>query len=156
MPVHKPESCPHRKRLGKNVASLRACRDLTQEGLAEKSGRQHPLRSNVEAGDNFPSLPSWHAYVPCCAAIGTNCLPVAKRFDSLRFGVFALSSVRAVRGSMRLPPARREALFLYRHNQFIHDVTFALGCVLAHVEVHIWSGLASSAPSALFNTFVSR
>ena len=38
MPVRKPESCPHRKRLGKNVASLRTRRDLTQEGLAEKVG----------------------------------------------------------------------------------------------------------------------
>lgn len=57
MPVRKPESCPHRKRLGKNVAALRARRDLTQEKLAEKVGVSARYVQNVEAGDNFPSLP---------------------------------------------------------------------------------------------------
>ena len=58
MPARKPESCPHRTRLGKNVATLRARRDLTQEGLAEKVGVSARYIQNVEAGDNFPSLPT--------------------------------------------------------------------------------------------------
>jgi DNA-binding XRE family transcriptional regulator len=58
MPARKPESCPHRKRLGKNVAALRARRDLTQEGLAEKVGVSARYIQNVEAGENFPSLPT--------------------------------------------------------------------------------------------------
>jgi len=64
----KPESCPHRKRLGKNVAALRARRDLTQEGLAEKVGVSARYIQNVEAGDNFPSLPTLvrlHAVLRC-------------------------------------------------------------------------------------------
>jgi len=58
MPSRKPETCPHRTRLGKNVAALRACRDLTQEGLAEKVGVSPRYIQKVEAGDNFPSLPT--------------------------------------------------------------------------------------------------
>ena len=58
MPSRKPESCPHRKRLGKNVAALRARRDLTQEKLAEKVGVSARYIQNVEAGDNFSSLPT--------------------------------------------------------------------------------------------------
>ncbi len=58
MPSRKPESCLHRKRLGKNVATLRARRDLTQEKLAEKTGVSARYIQNVEAGDNFPSLPT--------------------------------------------------------------------------------------------------
>ena len=57
MPSRKPESSPHRTRLGKNVASLRARRDLTQEELAEKIGVSARYLQNVEAGDYFPSLP---------------------------------------------------------------------------------------------------
>ena len=57
MPSRKPESCPHRTRLGKNVAAWRAHRDLTQEELAEKVGVSARYIQNVEAGDNFPSLP---------------------------------------------------------------------------------------------------
>ncbi len=58
MPSRKPEFCPHRRRLGKNVASLRARRDLTQEKLAEIVGVSARYNQNVEAGDNFPSLPA--------------------------------------------------------------------------------------------------
>lgn len=58
MPVRKPESCPHRKRLGKNTAALRKRRDLTQEALAEKVGVSARYIQNVEAGENFPSLPT--------------------------------------------------------------------------------------------------
>jgi transcriptional regulator with XRE-family HTH domain len=58
MPARKPESCPHRKRLGKNVASLRTRQDLTQEKLAEKVGVSARYVQNVEAGENFPSLPT--------------------------------------------------------------------------------------------------
>ena len=58
MPSRKPESCPHRTRLGKNVAALRARRDLTQERLAEKVGVSARYVQNVEAGENFPSLPT--------------------------------------------------------------------------------------------------
>jgi DNA-binding XRE family transcriptional regulator len=58
MPTRKPESCPHRTRLGKNVAALRARRGLTQEQLAEKVGVSARYIQNVEAGDNFPSLPT--------------------------------------------------------------------------------------------------
>lgn len=57
MPSRKPESCPHRTRLGKNVAALRARRDLTQEKLAEKVGVSARYIQNVEAGEYFPSLP---------------------------------------------------------------------------------------------------
>lgn len=58
MPSRKPESCPHRTRLGKNVAALRARRGLTQEALAEKVGVSARYIQNVEAGENFPSLPT--------------------------------------------------------------------------------------------------
>jgi transcriptional regulator with XRE-family HTH domain len=58
MPSRKPESCPHRTRLGKNVASLRARRDLTQEKLAEKVDGGARYIQNVEAGENFPSPPT--------------------------------------------------------------------------------------------------
>jgi transcriptional regulator with XRE-family HTH domain len=58
MPVRKPESCPHRKRLGKNTATLRARRELTQEQLAEKVGVSARYIQNVEAGEYFPSLPT--------------------------------------------------------------------------------------------------
>jgi len=58
MPSRKPESCPLRMRLGENVATLRARRELTQEELAEKVGVSARYIQNVEAGDNFPSLPT--------------------------------------------------------------------------------------------------
>ena len=54
----KPEACPHRMRLGKGVAALRTRRDLTQEKLAEKVGVSARYIQNVEAGENFPSLPT--------------------------------------------------------------------------------------------------
>jgi transcriptional regulator with XRE-family HTH domain len=57
-PARKPETCPHRKRLGENVASLRARRGLTQEKLAEKVGVSTRYMQSVEAGDYFPSLPT--------------------------------------------------------------------------------------------------
>lgn len=58
MPTRKPEACPHRTRLGGNVAALRARRNLTQEALAEKVGVSARYIQNVEAGENFPSLPA--------------------------------------------------------------------------------------------------
>lgn len=58
MPVRKPKSCPQRRRLGRNVAALRARRDLTQEALAERVGVSPRYIQNVEAGENFPSLPT--------------------------------------------------------------------------------------------------
>jgi len=45
-------------RFGKNVASLRARRNLTQEKLAEKTGLSARYLQSVEAGDYFPSLPT--------------------------------------------------------------------------------------------------
>jgi transcriptional regulator with XRE-family HTH domain len=58
MPAHKPGPSPHRKRLGRNVASLRARQDLTQEKLAEKVGVSTRYIQSVEAGQYFPSLPA--------------------------------------------------------------------------------------------------
>ncbi|MEK7781943.1 MAG: helix-turn-helix transcriptional regulator [Verrucomicrobiota bacterium] len=58
MPVRKPKACPHRSRLGENVARLRLRLDLTQEQVAEKTGVSARYIQNVEAGDNFPSLPT--------------------------------------------------------------------------------------------------
>jgi transcriptional regulator with XRE-family HTH domain len=58
MPVRKPKSCPHRKRFGKNIASLRKQRHLTQETLAEKAGTSTRYVQSVEAGEYFPSLPT--------------------------------------------------------------------------------------------------
>jgi transcriptional regulator with XRE-family HTH domain len=58
MPARKPDSCPHRKRLGKNVALLRARADLTQEELAEKVGASARYIQSIEAGEYFPSLPT--------------------------------------------------------------------------------------------------
>ena len=58
MPAQKPSSCSHRKRLGKNVASLRVRRKLTQEKLAEKVGVSARYIQSVEAGEYFPSLPT--------------------------------------------------------------------------------------------------
>ena len=58
MPARKPKSCPSRKRLGKNIASLRDGRNLTQEKLAEKIGVSARYIQSVEAGDYFPSLPT--------------------------------------------------------------------------------------------------
>lgn len=58
MPAQKPSHCSHRKRLGKNVASLRAHRNLTQGKLAEKVGVSVRYIQSVEAGEYFPSLPT--------------------------------------------------------------------------------------------------
>jgi transcriptional regulator with XRE-family HTH domain len=58
MPARKPKSCPHRKRLGENIASLRERRNLTQEKLAEKTGVSTRYIQSVEAGEYFPSLPT--------------------------------------------------------------------------------------------------
>jgi transcriptional regulator with XRE-family HTH domain len=58
MPTRKPEACPNRARLGKNIAALRARHELTQEQLAEKVGVSPRYIQNVEAGDYFPSLPT--------------------------------------------------------------------------------------------------
>ena len=57
MPSQKAEFCPHRTRLGKNVAALRARRELTQESLAEKVEVSPRYIQSVEAGEYLPSLP---------------------------------------------------------------------------------------------------
>jgi len=59
MPTRKPKSCPHRTRLGKNIASLRSRRKLTQEKLAEKVGVSARYIQSLEAGEYFSSLPTW-------------------------------------------------------------------------------------------------
>ena len=72
MPPRKPESCPHRKRPRKNLVSLRARRDLSQEGLAEKVGVSAGYIQNV-AGDNFPSL-ALRAVLRCaCNELFSSC-----------------------------------------------------------------------------------
>jgi transcriptional regulator with XRE-family HTH domain len=58
MPARKPKSSSHRKRFGKNVATLRTCRNLTQEKLAEKVGLSARYIQSVEAGEYLPSLPT--------------------------------------------------------------------------------------------------
>jgi transcriptional regulator with XRE-family HTH domain len=58
MPVRKPKSCPHRTRFGKNIASLRGRRKLTQEKLAEKISTSARYVQSLEAGEYFPSLPT--------------------------------------------------------------------------------------------------
>lgn len=58
MPSRKPESCPHRTRLGGNVADLRTRQGLTQEQLAEKVGVSARYVQSLEAGEYFPSLPT--------------------------------------------------------------------------------------------------
>ena len=58
MPERKPPACAHRMRFGKNIASLRVRRNLTQEELAEKAGLSTRYVQSIEAGDYFPSLPT--------------------------------------------------------------------------------------------------
>ena len=58
MPVRKPKSCPQRSRFGRNVATLREHRKLTQEKLAEKVGTSARYVQSLEAGEYFPSLPT--------------------------------------------------------------------------------------------------
>lgn len=58
VPVRKPKACPHRSRLGENVARLRLRLEMTQEQVAEKVGVSARYIQNVEAGENFPSLPT--------------------------------------------------------------------------------------------------
>ena len=57
MPVCKEKPCPHRLRLGKNLKKLRERADLTQERVAEKVEASVRYIQNLEAGDNFPTLP---------------------------------------------------------------------------------------------------
>jgi transcriptional regulator with XRE-family HTH domain len=57
VPVCKEKSCPHRIRLGKNLAKLRKREKLTQERVAEKMEVSARYIQNLEAGDNFPTLP---------------------------------------------------------------------------------------------------
>ena len=57
MPVCKQKSCPHRIRLGENLAGLRKRQKFTQEAVAEKVGMSTRYIQNLEAGDNFPTLP---------------------------------------------------------------------------------------------------
>ncbi len=58
MPARKPKPSSQRMRFGKNIASLRARRKLTQEKLAEKVGVSARYIQSVEAGEYFPSLPT--------------------------------------------------------------------------------------------------
>ena len=58
MPVKKPEPCPQRRQLGKNIAALRAKMELTQEKMAESVGVSARYFQSVEAGDYWPSLPT--------------------------------------------------------------------------------------------------
>ena len=58
MPSRKKEPCPHRRRLGQNIAALRGRRGLTQEELAERVEVSPRYLQSVEAGDYFPSLPT--------------------------------------------------------------------------------------------------
>lgn len=58
MPSRKPDSCPQRKRFGRNVARLRSRRNLTQEALAEKISVSPRYLRSVEAGEYYPSLPT--------------------------------------------------------------------------------------------------
>jgi transcriptional regulator with XRE-family HTH domain len=57
MPVCKQKSCPHRIRFGENLVSLRKRQKLTQEQMAERVGMSTRYIQNLEAGDNFPTLP---------------------------------------------------------------------------------------------------
>jgi transcriptional regulator with XRE-family HTH domain len=57
VPVCKEKSCPHRIRFGKNLAKLRKREELTQERVAEKMEVSARYIQNLEAGDNFPTLP---------------------------------------------------------------------------------------------------
>jgi len=58
MPARKPKSSPHRKRFGKNIASLRMRRNFTQEKLSEKVGTSTRYIQSIEAGEYLPSLPT--------------------------------------------------------------------------------------------------
>jgi transcriptional regulator with XRE-family HTH domain len=58
MRLRRTKRCPRRKRLGENVAALRARRRLTQEQLAEKVDVSPRYIQSVEAGEYFPSLPT--------------------------------------------------------------------------------------------------
>lgn len=58
MSLRKTEPCPHRKRLGENIAALRGKRKLTQEELAEGVNLSPRYIQSVEAGEYFPSLPN--------------------------------------------------------------------------------------------------
>lgn len=57
VPACKEKSCPHRIRLGKNLAKLRKREKLTQERVAEKMEVSARYIQNLEAGNNFPTLP---------------------------------------------------------------------------------------------------
>lgn len=56
MPKNPPAPCPHRQKLGKNVAALRKAKNLTQEKLAEGAGLSARYVQSIEAGEYFPSL----------------------------------------------------------------------------------------------------
>ena len=43
----------------------------------------------------------------------------------------------------RFSESLKFALLLHRHDELVHDVVFALGRVLAHVEVEDWAGLGA-------------
>jgi transcriptional regulator with XRE-family HTH domain len=58
MPLRKPAPCPKKRKLGKNIASLRSRRLLTQEKLAEHIGVSARYVQSIEAGEYFPSLPT--------------------------------------------------------------------------------------------------
>lgn len=56
MPSQKPAACPLRARFGRNVASLREKRRLTQETLAEGAGVSARYLQSIEAGEYWPTL----------------------------------------------------------------------------------------------------
>ncbi len=58
MPTRKTKKCPQRKQFGKNIASLRSRRKLTQERLAEKTGVSARYVQSLEAGEYLPALPT--------------------------------------------------------------------------------------------------
>ena len=45
-----------KRQIGRQIAKARLARGLTQEGLAERTGRSVEAISNLERGKSFPSL----------------------------------------------------------------------------------------------------
>jgi transcriptional regulator with XRE-family HTH domain len=57
VPSSKPKPCLERKQFGKNIVRLRTKTQLTQAQFAEKVGLTVRYVQQIEAGDNWPSLP---------------------------------------------------------------------------------------------------
>ena len=58
----KPKPCPERKAFGRNVARLRAAKDLTQEQFAEQTSLTTRYIQQIESGENFPAQPKLAAF----------------------------------------------------------------------------------------------